>query len=233
MAPRPSNSGISRSISTTSGAWVRTFRSASMPSRAVAITRNSPDPSTTSVSSRRKNGLSSTTSTRAKSEVLDAMRHRTDFDPTITHPEPNGPSEVAAHCFSNQWNSVGAECLPGCDQVAFAHVHCSRRSQGSKHAGPAGQPRRDTVAPSSVRSHQLEHARHRGLGKSRRVAIHPRERGRRQQNMGQSTNASLGIVEHYCHTAPQAHCDQHVLGDTDPKVCNAYHQLPAAHAARR
>ena len=76
MAPSPSSSGISRSIITRSGCSRCTFRSASMPLRAVPTTVNSPLRSRMSESSRRKNGLSSATRTVRRSEVLDTVRDR-------------------------------------------------------------------------------------------------------------------------------------------------------------
>src|SRR3954471_5749164 len=107
MAPSPSSSGISMSMRMTSGAWERTFRSASMPSRAVATTRNSPEPSSTSVSSRRKNGLSSTTSTRLGSELLDTMSHGNHFHLAVVHPQAHRTPEVPADRFADQADPVG------------------------------------------------------------------------------------------------------------------------------
>src|SRR3954467_14066333 len=122
MAPKPSSSGISRSIRTTSGACARTFRSASMPSRAVATTRNSPEPSTTSVSSRRKNGLSSTTSTRLGSELLNTTRHRDHFDFAVVDAQPHGTAEIAAHCLGYERNTMLPEYLSSGDQIPLTHL---------------------------------------------------------------------------------------------------------------
>jgi hypothetical protein len=51
--------------------------------------------------------------------------------------------------------------------------------------------------------------------------------------MRQSTDAGLGVIEHDGDTAPKAHCDQNVLGRTDPKIGNPNYQFPSAHAALR
>src|SRR3954451_18318907 len=112
---------------TTSGASARTFRSASMPSRAVATTRNSPDPSTTSVSSRRKNGLSSTTSTRLGSELLDTTRHRDHLDRPITHAQSDGAAEITTHRLGHEREAVLAEHLPRCDQIPLPHLYGAGR----------------------------------------------------------------------------------------------------------
>src|SRR3954471_16806028 len=163
IAPRPSSSGISRSMRTTSGACARTFRSASMPSRAVATTRNSPDPSTTSVSSRRKNGLSSTTSTRLGSEALDTTRHRDHFDRPVAHGQSYGTAEVPAHRLGDERDIVLAEHLPGCDQIPLTHLDGAGGRERCKHAGPSGQSGGDPARLGSVGYHQLEKTRHRRL----------------------------------------------------------------------
>src|SRR4051812_16346240 len=105
-----------------------------MPSRAVATTRNSPEPSSTSVSSRRKNGLSSTTSTRLGSELLDTMSHGNHFHLAVVHPQAHRTPEVPADRFADQADPVGAEHLPCRDQVPFAHLDGSGRRQSGKHA---------------------------------------------------------------------------------------------------
>src|SRR6476619_4987871 len=143
MAPKPSSSGISRSMRMTSGVWVLTFRNASMPSRAVATTRNSPEDSRTSVSSRRKKGLSSTTSTRPGSELLDTMRDRDDFDLPVAHRKADGSSEIPAYRLSNQRHTVILQYLSCSDEIPLTHVDGPGRSQRGEHARAASQPSRD------------------------------------------------------------------------------------------
>src|SRR3954447_22089020 len=169
MAPRPSSSGISRSMSTTSGACARTFRSASMPSRAVATTRNSPDPSTSSVSSRRKNGLSSTTSTRLGSELLDTTRHCDHLDHPVTHAQSDGAAEITAHCFSHERDAVLAEHLPGCNQIPLTHLYGAWGRERREHTGAPSESGGDPARLGPVGHHQLEKARHRRLGELGRI----------------------------------------------------------------
>src|SRR4051812_38896887 len=106
-----------------SGTWSCTFRSASSPFLAVATTRNSPVPSTTSVRSRRKKGLSSTTRTVGRSERVDTMRHGGDLDLTIEHPEPHGPAVVPAHRDAHQRDAGLVKHLAGGHHVALAHLN--------------------------------------------------------------------------------------------------------------
>jgi hypothetical protein len=165
--------------------------------------------------------------------MLDAMSHRAHFNPAIAYAKSDGPAEIASDCLSNEGNAIHAESLPGCYQIALAHLHCSRRSQCSEHARPTRQSPCDAFGSRSVGAHQLEHARHGRLGESGRVAIFPGQRGRGQEHVSQAADPRLGVVEHDRNTASQADRDQDVLGHTDPKVCNSNHQLPSAHAARR
>ena len=71
-ASSPSRPGISMSRVTMSGLSACTLRSASAPSRAVPITVNSPLDATTSLTMRRMNALSSTTSTRRTGDLLES-----------------------------------------------------------------------------------------------------------------------------------------------------------------
>ena len=65
----------------TSAGWkLWTFRTASSPLRAVATTRNSPDSSMRSESTRRMSALSSATRTVGRSELADTMLDRLHFD---------------------------------------------------------------------------------------------------------------------------------------------------------
>src|SRR5918995_824852 len=196
MARRPSSSGISRSISTTSGAWARTFRSASMPSRAVATTWNSPEPSSTSVRSRRKKGLSSTTRTRLGSEMLDTVRHRNHFYSAIGDVEANGTPEITTHRLSDQWYGVTVQHLSGGHQITLSHADRAGRRKGSEHARTPGQPCRDTPHLRSSPHHQLEQTGHCGLRELGRVGIHASQRRRRQENVSQPSNARGGVVKH-------------------------------------
>src|SRR3954469_15284221 len=160
IAPSPSSSGISRSISTRSGASALTFLNASMPSRAVATTQNSPDPSTTSVSMRRKKALSSTTSTRPGLEVLDAMSNRADFHRAVAHPHPNGAAKVSSHGLRHQGNAMRLQGVPSGEQVPLSHLDGSRRGQRGEHAGTSCESAGDPPGAGTVGVHQLEQPRH-------------------------------------------------------------------------
>src|SRR5687768_4031220 len=100
-------------MSTRSGCRSCSLRSAIMPLRAVAATRNSPLPVTTSLISRRKNGLSSTMSTLGISEEADAMHHRGDLHPAVGYAETHRPAVVPADVLAHQREAHRAERLAG------------------------------------------------------------------------------------------------------------------------
>src|SRR2546425_7759635 len=101
MAPRPSSSGISRSIVTASGSCWCTLRTASSPSRAVATTRNSPSPPvppSTSLRTRRSSALSSTTRTLGRRSDDDGIgAHHPDLDASVGHVKPHRPPPPPPH----------------------------------------------------------------------------------------------------------------------------------------
>src|SRR5215218_1400349 len=233
MAPRPSSSGISISISTTSGAKARTFLSASMPSRAVATTRNSPDPSTTSVSRRRKNGLSSTTSTLRGSKVLDAMRHRAHLYATIADSQPDRTSEVSSYCFPHKGYTVGIQHLASSNQVTLSHLNRAGWRKCGKHAGAAREAGGDSLRLRAFRHHQLDEAGNRCLRELGDVAVQPTQSGSRQEYMRHPSHPCFCIVEHDGNAAAQAHSDQGVVLQAASQVGNLHHQLPSAHGFRR
>src|SRR5207245_6267148 len=113
MAPRPSSSGISRSIVTTSGWYWWTLRTASKPSRAVATTRNGPPPSSppsTSHSTRRINALSSTTRTVGRGSEDDGIgSHDADFDLAVIEAEAHGAVAVPTPRIRNAVYRVGGQ----------------------------------------------------------------------------------------------------------------------------
>src|SRR5919108_6526282 len=112
-----------------------------MPFRAVATTANSPVLSTTSVSSRRKKGLSSTTSTVAVSEGVDTMGHRAHLDGAVGHVQAHGADVISPDRFAYQRNPVGVEDLTGRDDVALAHLDGAGGRQRGEHAGTPDQAR--------------------------------------------------------------------------------------------
>src|SRR5512146_217201 len=142
MAPSPSSSGISRSIVTMSGTYLWSFRSASCPSRAVATTRNSPEASMISVSTRRKRALSSTTRTDGSSERSVTIDQRPDRDRPVGHPEAHRAAGGAAGGLGHDRDAEGRQRLPAGDDVALAHLHGAHRRQVGEHAGAADQPGR-------------------------------------------------------------------------------------------
>ena len=101
MASSPPSSGICRSIVTTSGWSACTCSSAWRPFAAVPTTRNSPEPATSSLTRRRKNALSSTTSTLGRSEELFTLPDHPHGDPSLPDPEPDraalGPANRLGH----------------------------------------------------------------------------------------------------------------------------------------
>src|SRR6266853_6292164 len=146
MAPRPSSSGISRSIVTTSGSNWWTLRTASNPSRAVATTRNSPAPAmpsappSTSESTRRISALSSTTRTLGRRSENDGIgAHRPDFHPAVRHVEPHRASRAATHGLAHDGDAGAAQYVAGGRDVALAHLHGARRHELGEHTRPACQ----------------------------------------------------------------------------------------------
>src|SRR2546422_1003001 len=144
MAPRPSSSGISRSIVTTSGWYWWTLRTASKPSRAVATTRNGPPPSSppsTSHSTRRINALSSTTRTLGRGSEDDGIgSHDADFDLAVVEAEAHGAAAVPPHRLRDDRDRGGAQRAVRGDDVTLAHLDGARGHQGGEHAGAAGRP---------------------------------------------------------------------------------------------
>src|SRR5690348_5192713 len=146
MAPRPSSSGISRSIVTTSGSNWWTLRTASKPSRAVATTRNSPAPAmpspapSTSVSTRRIKALSSTTRTLGRRSDDDGISaDRPDLDPPVRDMEPHGPARAPTHRLGRHRNPDAAQHGAGGRDVPLSHLHRARRHELGEHAGAAGE----------------------------------------------------------------------------------------------
>src|SRR5438128_12417521 len=148
MAPRPSSSGISRSIVTTSGWYLWAWRTASKPSRAVATTRNGPPappappspPPSTSHSTRRISALSSTTSTVGRGSEEDGIgSHDADLSLAVVEAEAHGAAAIPPHRFGDDRDRGGAERGARGDDVALAHLDGAGRHQGREHARPAGQ----------------------------------------------------------------------------------------------
>src|SRR5437879_3260092 len=143
MAPRPSSSGSSRSIVTTAGSNWWTLRTASNPSRAVAITRNGPSPPvppSTSARTRRIKALSSTTRTVGlPSDDFDIAAHRADLDAAVGEVEPNRAALIPPHRFALDRDRSHAQGVAGRDDVALAHLQRPRRHQGGEHRGAAGE----------------------------------------------------------------------------------------------
>src|SRR5512146_718292 len=123
MASRPLSSGIWMSIVTTSGWSAWTCSRASCPLLALPTTRNSPDPVTSSLTSRRKNGLSSTTRTPGSSEELDTMADRANLQFALCDVEPHRAAFVATHRFGHDGNGQLVQHFARRDHVAIAHLH--------------------------------------------------------------------------------------------------------------
>src|SRR5439155_131134 len=178
IAPRPSSSGISRSMVTTSGSCWCTLRTASKPSRAVATMRNWPVASlpSTSHSTRRISALSSTTSTLGRRSDDDGIGpHGADLDAPIGHVEPDRPALVTADGLARDGDARGPERLPGRDDVALPHLYRGGRHELCELARPARQLRDQSPWVGAQRLEALDQERHRGLGELRRVAHVARE----------------------------------------------------------
>ena len=80
-----------------------------------------------------------------------------------------------------------------------------------EHAGAAGEPRRDPARAWRPLRHQLEQPRHGGLGELGRVAVLPAQRGRRQEDVRQSADLRLGVVQQDGDAAAEPHRDQRVV----------------------
>src|SRR6266702_5790729 len=150
MAPRPSSSGISRSMVTTSGSYWWTLRTASSPSRAVATTRNAassvppppPRPPNTSLRTRRIRALSSTTSTLGRRSDDDGIgAYRPDLDPAVGHVEAHRAPGATADRFAHQRDPDAAQSLTRGHDVALSHLHRARREELREHAGAARELR--------------------------------------------------------------------------------------------
>jgi hypothetical protein len=165
--------------------------------------------------------------------MLDTMRHRTDLDPTVADSKPYRSAEVASYRFPYEGNPVGIQHLPCGYQVPLAHLDRSGWRQGGEHAGPPDQSGGDALWLGSIRGHQLEQPRHRGLGELGRVAVHPAQRGRWQEDVRHAPNPRLGIVEQDCDAAAEADGDQGVIGQSATEIRHPDNYLPAAHAVRR
>src|SRR5690348_1766112 len=162
MAPRPSSSGISRSMVTTSGSKEWTLRTASKPSRAVATTWNSPAPAmpsaapSTSLSTRRMSALSSTTRTLGRRSDDEDMRpDRTDLRPAVRHPEPHRAPRRAAHGLGHDGNPGPAQHVARRDDVALPHLHRPRRHELREHARAARELREQTARLAAERREPL------------------------------------------------------------------------------
>src|SRR4029077_5195814 len=167
MAPRPSSSGISRSIVTTSGSNWWTLRTASKPSRAVATTRNSPAPAmpsappNTSESTRRISALSSTTRTLGRRSENDGIgAHRPDFHPAVRHVEAHGASRAATHGFAHDRDPDAAQYLARGGDVALTHLHGARGHELGEHARPPRQLGDEATRLGAERGELLHQERH-------------------------------------------------------------------------
>ena len=135
MAPRPSSSGISRSMVTMSGWYRCTLRSASSPFRAVATTWNSSESEMIFERNCRKKALSSTTRTDGVSEVGDIVTHRPDLDLSLADHKPDRAPKVTTDRFAADRDSLGAQDRPRGGEVPLTHRHGASLEQGGEHAG--------------------------------------------------------------------------------------------------
>src|SRR5438034_10897097 len=184
MAPSPSSSGISRSMVTTSGSNWWTLRTASKPSRAVAITRNGPSPPvppSTSERTRRISALSSTTRTEGlPSDDFDIAAHRADFDAAVGEVEADRPALRAAHRFALERDRGEAQRVARGDDVALAHLQRTRRHQRGAHRGASRELGDEPAAGPAQGAEARDEQRHGGLRELRGVVGVARQALRRQ-----------------------------------------------------
>src|ERR1700752_2606979 len=103
---------------------------ASRPSRAVATTRNSAPPRT-STSTRRISALSSTTRTdgtgRGRSDDMRVGPDGADLCASVLHVKPDAATALAAHGLADDRNAGRAERTAACPHVALAPLERARR----------------------------------------------------------------------------------------------------------
>src|SRR2546427_5415571 len=185
MAPRPSSSGISRSMVTTSGSNWWTLRTASNPSRAVAITRNGPSPlvpPSTSARIRRISALSSTTRTDGlPSDDFDIAAHRADLHAAVGEVKADRPALRAPHRLALNRDRREAQGVARSDDVALAHLQGARGHQRGEHRGAPGELGDEPAAVSPEGAEPRGEERHGGLRELRWVIGVAREALGRQQ----------------------------------------------------
>src|ERR1043165_304188 len=117
---------MSMSSVTMSGfsAWI--CLSASSPLRAVPATSNSPESAIVCEMRRRMNALSSTTSTRARSELMPASFHRAHAHAAVVHVERHAAPEIQPDVFGDDRHTRRLERGARCDDVPLADVYAAR-----------------------------------------------------------------------------------------------------------
>src|SRR5690242_13678181 len=175
MAPRPSSSGISRSIVTRSGTSLWIFLSASSPSLATPTTRNSPEASMISDSTRRKSALSSTTRTVGSSEGTFTGRQGPDEERAVHGLQADGAPGGAAGVLGGDLDPLLLEHLARRHHVPLPHLHRPRGAQVPEHRRPAHEPRGEAGLLGPEPFHLLHQERDRRLRELGRVLGVPAE----------------------------------------------------------
>src|SRR5712691_3058753 len=237
MAPRPSSSGISRSIVTTSGSNWWTLRTASNPSRALATTRNGPSPPvppSTSARTRRISALSSTTRTVGlPSDDFDFTAHRADLDAAVDEVEADRPTLTAADRFALDRDRRHAQGVARRDDIALAHLQGARGHQGGEHRGAAGELGVEAAAIRTERDEALDEERDRRLREFRGVLGVARQALGRQQDVGHGAGPGPGIVEHDRHARAQPQRDDDGVGAVRRPVGDLHDPLPRRRGGSR
>src|SRR5256712_2753085 len=223
-------------IVTTSGSNWCTLRTASNPSRAVAITSN---PRSTSLSTRRIRALSSTTRTRGveprRSDDDGIAPHGPDLDVAVDYVEADGAARAAAHGLARQRDGGGAQGVARGDDVALAHLHAARRHQLGEHARPARELRDEAPGVGPERPQPLDEERHRSVGKLRGTGGVVREAARRQQDVGHPPGAGGRVVQHDGDAGPEPERDDDRIAALRGPLRHLYDGLlrGGTHAGRR
>src|SRR5690349_19327131 len=134
------------------------------------MTRNSSEPSMSSVTSLRMKALSSTTSTDGCwLEDDTALPHRFDLDPSIAAMQEDAAPVTATDVLSRDADAVRRERRSRRDEIALADRRASLREQRREHARTAGELGDDVHIAGPERAHALEQERYRRLRELRAV----------------------------------------------------------------
>src|SRR5262249_8262999 len=94
---------------------------------------------------RRMNALSSTTSTRGRSEDTRPPPDRADFESAVLEMQKHASAVITSRVLADDRDLRAGQRLAHRDHVAFADVDAARGHQSAEHARSAGDLRGDSV----------------------------------------------------------------------------------------